>query len=169
LIKQYRVTYNSDEKKFIVHREKDGKPNMEFVMHTSGLHYFDPTDEAFVLVDPVSENKEGFTQRQIKDAEVARSLYTKLGYPSLKDFKWVIQSNQISNCPVTVKDIDVAQAIWGNNIAVLKGKTTRSQPIHVAQDFVKVPTAILNLHKEVFLMADLFLSQPDSFLFNTQP
>jgi hypothetical protein len=38
VIKQYRVTYDSDNLKFVVHRESAGKPNMEFRMHESGLH-----------------------------------------------------------------------------------------------------------------------------------
>jgi hypothetical protein len=42
LIQQYRVTYESDNKMFVVHRESQGKPNMEFRMHKCGLHYYDP-------------------------------------------------------------------------------------------------------------------------------
>jgi hypothetical protein len=68
----------------------------------------------------------------------------------------VIRSNQIKDCPVTVQDVEVAFKIWGKNIAALKGKTTRSKPNPVARDFVKVPTELLKLHKEVFLTADIF-------------
>ena len=141
---------------FVVHREGQNKPNMEFKMHSSGLHCFNPRDKAFVFLNTVSGNKEGFSQRQIRGAELAKALYAKLGYPSLKDFKWVIQSNQISDCPVTVNDIDVADKIWGKNIAALKGKTTRTKTTHVAKDFVKIPKELLKLHKEVFLTADIF-------------
>jgi hypothetical protein len=42
----------------------------------------------------------------------------------MKDFKWVIWSNQIKDCPMMIQDIDVAMKIWGKNIAALKGKTT---------------------------------------------
>jgi hypothetical protein len=129
---------------------------MEFRMHSSGLHYFVPNDKAFVFVKTVAGNKEGFTQRQIKGAESAKTLYTKLGYPSMKDFKWVIQSNQISDCPVTVQDVEAANPIWDKNIVALKGKTTRKKPIHVARDFVKVPKELLQLHQDVFITADLF-------------
>jgi hypothetical protein len=93
VIKQYRVTYDSDEQMFVVHRESANKPDMEFRMHESGLHYYDPHNDEFTFVNTVSGNKEGFTQRQIKGAEVARTLYATLSYPSWKDFKWVIQSN----------------------------------------------------------------------------
>jgi hypothetical protein len=74
----------------------------------------------------------------------------------MKDFKWVIQSNQIKDCPVTVQDIDVARNILGKNIAALKGKTTRSKSIPVARDYVKVPMELMKLHKEVFLTTDIF-------------
>jgi len=90
VIKQYRVTYDSNDEMFVVHRESDGKPNMEFRMHESGLHYYDPRSNDFAFVSTVSGNKEGFTKRQIKGAEAARALYSTLSYPSWKDFKWVI-------------------------------------------------------------------------------
>jgi hypothetical protein len=91
LIQQYHVTYDSKNKMFVVHRESQGKPNMEFRMHKCGLHYYDPRIEKHLaFVNTVSENKEGFTKRQIKGAELARTLYKTLIYPSMKDFKWVI-------------------------------------------------------------------------------
>ena len=149
---------------FVVHREHQNKPNMEFKMHESGLHYYDPSDEDFTFVETVSENKKGFTKRQIKGAETARSLYPKLGYPSIKDYKWMIQNNQIQDCPVTVQDIECAHKIWGKDIAALKGKTTRSKPIHVAGDFVKVPKELLKLHQEVYLTTDIFFVNKVPFL-----
>jgi hypothetical protein len=104
LIQQYHVTYDSDYKMFVVHRESQGKPNMEFSMHKCGLHYYYPRNEKHLaFVNTVSENKEGFTKRQIKSAELARTLYKTFSYPSMKYFKWVIQRNQIKDCPVTVQ------------------------------------------------------------------
>jgi hypothetical protein len=50
VIKQYRVTYDSNDQMFVVHREPDGKPDMEFRMHKSGLHYFDPRDQPEQLI-----------------------------------------------------------------------------------------------------------------------
>jgi hypothetical protein len=128
LIKQYRVTYDSNDKMFVVHREEMGKPNMHFKMHSSGLHYYDPKDDEFAFINTVSENLRGFTKRQVKGAEQAKVLYSNLGYPSMKDFRWIIQSNQIKDCPVTVDDVETAHKIFGKDIAALKGKTTRSKP-----------------------------------------
>jgi hypothetical protein len=157
LIQKYRVTYDSDDNIFVVHRESQGKPHMEFRMHKCGLHYDDPRNKKnLAFINTVSENKDGFTKRQIKSAELARTLYKPLRYPSMKDFKWVIQSNQIKDCPVTVQYIDVARKIWGKNITALKGKTTRSKSIPLARDYVKVPMELMKLHKDVFLTTYIF-------------
>jgi hypothetical protein len=75
LIQKYRLTYDSDDLMFVVHRELEYNPNMEFRMYESGLHYYDPRKtEHLAFVSTVSENKEGFTKRQIKGAETARTL-----------------------------------------------------------------------------------------------
>ena len=57
----YLVTYRSIEMMFIVHVYYEGKPNMQFIMHASGLYYFNPRDKEFNFVNTVSKNKEGFT------------------------------------------------------------------------------------------------------------
>jgi hypothetical protein len=91
LIQQYHVTYDSDDNMFVVHRESQGKPHVEFRMHKCGLHYYDPRNEKHLaFVNTVSENKEGFTKSQIKVAETEQTLYKTLSYLSIKDFKWVI-------------------------------------------------------------------------------
>jgi hypothetical protein len=74
----------------------------------------------------------------------------------MKDFKWVIRSNQIKYCPVTIQDINVATKICGKNIATLKGNTTRSKTHPVIRDYVKVPKELLKFYKEVFMTTDIF-------------
>jgi hypothetical protein len=129
---------------FVVHREP-AKPNMEFRMHERGLRYYDPCtrkNKRLSFVNTVAENKSSFSKRQIKGAEVARTLYRTLDCPSMKDSKWIIRSHQIKDSPVTVQDVEVAISIWGKNISVLKGKTTRKKSILVARDYAKVPTEL---------------------------
>jgi hypothetical protein len=148
LIQQYRITYYSNDLTFVVHCEPD-KSNMEFRMHKSGLHYYDPRtrkNERLSFVNTVAKNKSSFSKRQIKGAEVARTM---------KDFKWIIRSHHIKDSPVTVQDVEVAISIWGKNISALTGKTTRKKSSLVARDYVKVSTELLKLHKEVFLTADI--------------
>jgi hypothetical protein len=130
---------------------------MEFKMHKSELDYYDPRKEHHLtFVNTVLENKTGFTKRQIKCAEIARNMDKTLSYRSMKDSKWVIQSNQIKDYPVMIQDNDVATKIWGKKISALKGKITWSKTHPVARDYVKVPKELLKLHKEVFLTTDIF-------------
>ena len=56
IIRKCRVTYNSDESTFVVHREAANKKNMEFRMHANGLHCYDPREDItqFALMETVS-------------------------------------------------------------------------------------------------------------------
>jgi hypothetical protein len=63
LIKQHQVACDSKDQMFAVHRESECRPNMEFRMHQSGLHCFDPRHKAFVFMNTASGNTEGFSQR----------------------------------------------------------------------------------------------------------
>ena len=129
MIKQYRVTYDSNEKMFAVHRKESRLPNMEFRMHSSGLHVYYPEEHEkknMVFMNTVYQNKQAFNKREIKQAKAERKLYGKLLFPSTKDFRWMTQFNKIKNCEVTVRDIYVDHEIWGKDISSMKGKTTRS-------------------------------------------
>ena len=108
-------------------------------MHASGLHVYNPSKSDKIFVNTVAEYKEGYTKQQIKGAEQARVLYATLSYPSMKDFKWIILSHQIKDCPTTVKDVDIAHKIWGKNIAALKGKTTRKKSSPVQGSHLTIP------------------------------
>jgi aromatic ring-cleaving dioxygenase len=69
LAKQYLVTYDSDDKMFVVHWESVGKKNMEFRMHDSGIHYYDPRNNESDFITPVSGIQQRFTQRHINGAQ----------------------------------------------------------------------------------------------------
>ena len=102
--------------------------------------------------------------RQINGTEQAKTLYAKLGYPSVKYYRWIVQIQQIIYCPVMVQDIEIVHTIWCNNIADLKWKTTRKKPTQLAGDIVKIPKEIVKLHKEVFITEDIFFVNGISFL-----
>lgn len=116
---------------FIVHRESEGKPNMIFKKHPCGLHYYDPSDQDFTFINTVDENMKSYSKRQIQRAQVAKALFAKLSYPSWRDFKWIVRTNMIKDCPVLVADIDAAAHIWGKDVVALKGKTAKKKPTPV--------------------------------------
>jgi hypothetical protein len=80
--KQYRVTYDSLEETFLVHREAVGLPNLLFKEHGNGLHFFDPRQVDFAFVKTVESNMRLYFKQQVPCADKARSLYASLGFPS---------------------------------------------------------------------------------------
>ena len=103
----------------------------------------------------------------IKDkdsAERAKPLYSKLRYSSVKYFRWIVQIQQIVDCPVAVQDIDIVHKIWDKNIADFKGKTTENKPIHVAGGIFITPKEIIKLHKYIFMTSDLLFVNGIPFL-----
>jgi hypothetical protein len=126
--KQYRVTYNSLEKTFLVDCEAAGLPNLLFKKHGNGLHFFDPRQADFSFVKTVESNMRLYSKWQVVCTDKACSLYASLRFPSQKDFTWILRSNQIKDSHVTVEDAMVAYKIWGPSVATLKGKTVRKRP-----------------------------------------
>jgi hypothetical protein len=158
LIQQHRVTYNGNDMMFVVHRELENS-SMEFRMHESGLHCYDPLQEnakQMAFVNTVAKNLSKFSKREVKGAEAAKALHVALERPSVNDFNWIVRSNQIKDSPVALRDVQVATSIWGKSVSKLKGSTTRTKLIPVSRDHIKIPKELLNLHREVFLTADIF-------------
>ena len=78
-----------------------------------------------MLVNTVEDNKEGFTAREIRDAEAERVAYEMVGRPSEADFKSMVRLNLLKNLPVTSKAIRNAYKIFGPDVPALKRHTVR--------------------------------------------
>jgi hypothetical protein len=50
-----------------------------------------------------------------------------LGCPSDEDLKKILKMNFIKDFPVIEEDVDLAENIFGKDIAILKGKTSRKK------------------------------------------
>ena len=122
----------------MVHRKDQVKPNMESKMHESGLYFSKSNDKKVVLINTVSGNKQGFTKRKVNVTDIAEAFYSKLGYPSVKEFRWIVKIKKIIDCPGTVQDINIYHSIWGKNIEDLKGNSTSNKSIHTTGHLVKV-------------------------------
>ena len=82
-------------------------------MHQDRIHYHDTENREVTLIQTVQSNEEGYSKRQIKDAQEVCDLYVKVGYPSPQDFQKLISENMILNCPVTVEDAIRADKCFG--------------------------------------------------------
>ena len=73
----------------------------------------------------------------------------------------------VANCPVTSTDAIVAFNIFGKNLGSIYRKTTRSTPIMVSTDLIKIPRTLLRNHCKLTVEADLmFISTLPFFVTN---
>jgi hypothetical protein len=73
------------------------------------------------LIQTVDENMKRYTKREIGGATRAREMLSRMGYPSVQQAIAMVESGV--NFDTTAHDFRIAEAIWGADIASLKGKT----------------------------------------------
>jgi hypothetical protein len=163
LKRKHRITYDSEkEDAFLVHM---GDKILKFECSPKGLYQMEvssgykqdlkePNNGTSNLVSTVAKNRKGYTLRQFERAKVARKLYHIVGTPTMNNFKSLLQMNIIQNCPVTVKDVNIADKIFGPDMSSLKGKSTRRKPKPVRRDLIEIPKEIITKHHNVELCMD---------------
>jgi hypothetical protein len=118
--KKFPITYDSknDNEFHVIKPDK----HVVFKESESGLYYHDTTNRAFLIlnadktsIDTIKTNREGFTERNYERAKRAQKALGLVGYPSPKDFKHMVSSNMIKNCPVTSTNVANANTIFGPN------------------------------------------------------
>ena len=162
---QYHISYDSVYKQFVV-TKPCGK---QFVFEESlgGLHYLDTTSpeqgqthehkqhqHAFT-VNTVIDNKKNFTNNDYLRAVRARELQVTVGRPSDKDFIRILKESSLPNCPVTPRDVVIANKLFGPDVGALKGKTTHRGPPIIDSPVSVDITHILKYYGEVTLCIDL--------------
>ena len=75
------------------------------------------------MVTTVAQNSQLFTKREIERARQARKLVARMGFPTVDQAMSIVNSG--SNFDITTRDFQIADAIWGRDMASLKGKTTK--------------------------------------------
>ena len=113
---------------------------MQFFEHKSGLYLHDlkaykrnkeSNKEKMIFIQTVAENESEFNKRDLKKAKIAQLLHRRMGRPGYKNLMAMLDKNQIRDCPITSEDLKRALYIYGPDIALMKGKTTRIQPPHI--------------------------------------
>ena len=95
--KKFRVIFDSEGgnlfRMVLLDRE------VKFQLSPNGLYYFDAEDRenGVLLLNTVSENREGFTWREYEGAREARRAIHLLGFPLDRDFENMACSNMIVN------------------------------------------------------------------------
>ena len=64
-------------------------------------------------------------------------------YPHIKDLKNIIAINEVKNCPITIRDINIAEKIYGKDIASLKGKLKQQKLLPVVSEAIEIPRELI--------------------------
>jgi len=156
LAKTMRIDYNYAQNggTFTVHTALRA---VRFVCER-GLYVHD-SHPNHVLTATVQERESRYTKRQVEAARAARELARAMGYPSNASMIKLLQSGAIINVPTTVSDLQRAEAIYGPDIAALKGKTKRRKPNTAKFEHIPVPP-----QSEQTLSADIMFVNGEPFL-----
>ena len=90
-----------------------------------------------------------------------------VGISSSGDYINMVHSRLIRNCPITPEAVNIANTIFGPDIATLKGKTTRKYYKPVVTDHVEIPKHILDLENAVTLEAEMMFVNGMGFFVGT--
>eukprot|EP00934_Nitzschia_sp_Nitz4_P008987 Nitzschia sp. Nitz4//scaffold353_size16344//11151//16190//NITZ4_008865-RA/size16344-processed-gene-0.13-mRNA-1//1//CDS//3329548925//8977//frame0 len=158
---KYSVVYDSNKDGSFTVTKPCGK-TFKFEESDSGLFYLDTRKDdskgnvETVLVNTVANNRSNYTDADYSRAVTARQMLIKIGRPNIRDFENVIRQNAIPNCPVTIRDIRMAEDIFGPDIGSLKGKTTRRKPHRIRTDFIQLlPASVMQHYRRVTICGDL--------------
>ena len=160
--KQYHIAYNSTNRRFLV--TKPSGKQFAFLESEGGLHYLDTTcpqtkqqdqQQHVFAVNTVRDNKKHITNNDYLRAVRARELQVMIGRPSDKDLIKILKTSGLPNCPVTPRDVIIANKVFGPDVGALKGKTTRRNPPIVDSPVSVDTTSILEHYGEITLCVDL--------------
>jgi hypothetical protein len=79
-------------------------------------------------------NEAKYSKREVQRSVEARRLQASLGFPPDKKLIAALNAGSFMNCTVIAADVTRATAIWGPQVAALKGRTTRSKPMPPPQE-----------------------------------
>ncbi len=141
---------------------------MEFKSSPRSLQYLDPINKRskveWMLINTVQENVEGFTRHKVEKANEVQRLQGMIGNPTKREYAGMVHETHITNCPVTVHDVNNVHSIFGPDLANLRGKTTRTKLECVRVMIVQIPWVFVQLHKCITLVGDVMFANGLPFL-----
>ena len=169
----FRVTMDTFvDNSFLVHLNDNIK--LKFCCHTNGLYYCDTRNifkddlhTAFSFfqkiyhktcnLQTVKDNKDKYTQREIRKADEARQLSRVLCHPEQSVLERMIKNNVLQNCNVTIQDVKRAEKIYGKSIPATKGRSKRTETRRLpSREPVEIPRKVIEEYKAITLCIDFF-------------
>ena len=117
-----------------------------------------------IMINTVKENVRKYTNDQVRRANEARRFQQTIRNVSDAMLREIVKKGMITNCPITIQDIDVALDIYGPNIKAVIGKTTRTRSSPSNEILTPIPGYVLKNHSIIKLLIDIFYVNQISFL-----
>jgi hypothetical protein len=125
----FAVSYSSADGVFHVTNPAT-TTNRIFARSDTGLFYSDtaaPAGTEVSLVTTVEDKCSNYSKADYSRAEQARLLQKSLMFPASKDLKSWLDKNIIRDCKLERRDVSAADDVFGPDVAILQGKTTRKK------------------------------------------
>ena len=107
-----------------------------------------PKVDDHVMIETVQNNMLRYTKREVAGANRARLLLRKMGFPSIKNA--IDIATRGSDFDVTARDFEIAEGIYGKDVATLKGKSkkmaTTIADLSIGAATVQVEQAVSRRH-----------------------
>ena len=82
----------------------------------------------------------------------------------IASLKMLLKYNLIKNCDVSIQEVEIAERIFGPDIAALKGKSVRRNPNQVLDDWIEIPEELREIYYDLVLCVDLMFVNGIPFL-----
>jgi hypothetical protein len=166
LIKIVKVTFDSSKSdRFVVHT-KEGP--VELMNNEAGMPYIDMEKceerAALCFVQTIRERYEGYTKREVMAARSAREAQAMMGHPTDREFRNMVRTNMIQNCPITVEAVDHSNKLFGPDLAGVRGRTVREKQAHVHVKYEQIPRSIMERFQNVAIAVDVMFVEGVPFL-----
>lgn len=170
IAKHYRLTMDTKEQNCIKLHRPDGTA-VAFTPTDNGLYKYEmqkgETAQGFWnFLETVADRSKPYTKREIKQAKEARWLQNIIMRPGI----WDMKSKALSflrHCPITPKDVDVVEFIFGPNLGASKGKTVRKKIPPYQTGVYGIPPEIIDSHPSFKMAIDIMFINNIPFLVST--
>ena len=124
LKQQYHITYDSGQENAFIVKEHDNT-QIKYIFHEAydGLYYHDVNNTQLIYITTVTENKQKYSQSDVKRADGVRALQKIIGHPTARQLSHLLDHHLIPNSPFTSHDVRIAEQIYSPDLGNLKGKT----------------------------------------------
>ena len=155
LKQQYHITYDSGQENAFIVKEHDNT-QIKYIFHEAydGLYYHDVNNTQLIYITTVTENKQKYSQSDVKRADGVRAIQKIIGHPTARQLSHLLDHHLIPNSPFTSHDVRRAEQIYGPDMGNLKGKTTQRNPPTVGHVMQQCPDTIIEQYGNVMLSAD---------------